>query len=57
MEEYIENGAQPGWLIDPQEKKVWIYRPNRAVECLDHPVTVSGDPELPGFILPLDRIR
>jgi Uma2 family endonuclease len=56
LEEYIENGAQLGWLIDPQEKKVWIYRPNSAVECLDHPVMVSGDPELPGFTLPLDRI-
>ncbi|HWQ34545.1 MAG TPA: Uma2 family endonuclease [Blastocatellia bacterium] len=56
LEEYIENGAQLGWLIDPQEKKVWIYRPNSAVECLDHPSTVSGDPELPGFLLPPDRI-
>lgn len=56
LEEYIENGAQLGWLIDPQEKKVWIYRPHSAVECLDHPATVSGDPELPGFLLPLDRI-
>lgn len=56
MEEYIENGAQLGWLIDPLERKVWVYRPNSSVECLDHPATVSGEPELPGFVLPLDRI-
>ncbi|HZS05151.1 MAG TPA: Uma2 family endonuclease [Blastocatellia bacterium] len=56
MEEYIENGARLGWLIDPLERKVWVYRPNAAVECLDHPSTVSGDPELPGFVLPLGRI-
>jgi len=56
LQEYIENGAQLGWLIDPVEKKVWVYRPNSAVECLDNPETVSGDPVLRGFVLPLERI-
>jgi Uma2 family endonuclease len=56
MQEYIDNGAGLGWLIDPLEKKVWVYRPNAAVECLDGPATVSGDPVLPGFVLPLERI-
>ena len=26
MSEYIENGAQLGWLIDPFKKNVYIYR-------------------------------
>ncbi len=56
MQEYIESGAQLGWLIDPLEKKVWIYRPEAAVACLENPATVSGDPVLPGFVLPLDKI-
>ena len=56
MEEYIENGAQLGWLIDPIEKNVWIYRPNVEVECLINPANVNGDPELPGFVLPMDKI-
>jgi len=56
MQEYIDNGAQLGWLVDPLEKKVWIYRPNIPVECLDNPATVSGDPVVAGFILPLDMI-
>jgi Uma2 family endonuclease len=56
MGEYIANGAQLGWLIDPQERKVYVYRPDAAVECLDHPASVSGDPLLPGFILSLDKI-
>ena len=51
MEEYITNGAQLGWLIDPLERKVHVYRPQAAVEVLDDPETVSGEPLLPGFTL------
>ena len=56
MQEYIDNGALLGWLIDPLQKKVWIYRPDVAPECLDDPASVNGDPLLPGFVLPLDMI-
>jgi Uma2 family endonuclease len=56
MEEYCANGASLGWLIDPQERKVYVYRPGKGVECLDHPKRLSGDPELPGFVLKLARI-
>lgn len=50
MEEYVENGAQLGWLIDPAEKCVYIYRPGQQPECLRDPATVTGDPILPGFV-------
>ncbi len=53
MEEYRENGARLGWLIDPLEQRVHVYRPGRSVEVLDHPADASGDPELPGFVLDL----
>lgn len=56
MQEYIDNRAQLGWLIDSLEKKVWVYRPHVAVECLDNPESVNGDPVLAGLVLPLDRI-
>lgn len=56
MQEYLDNGAQLGWLIDPLEKKVYVYRPQAPVEGLDHPETVSGEPLLPGFLLPLAKI-
>lgn len=56
MLEYIENGARLGWLIDPQEQRVYIYRPGHALEVLDDPETVSGDPVLPGFALELSGI-
>jgi Uma2 family endonuclease len=56
MQEYLDNGAQLGWLIDPIERKVYVYRPQAPVECLDDPPTLSGDPVLPGFILELGRV-
>lgn len=56
MQEYIENGAQLGWLIDPKEKKVHIYRPGAPVEILDNPAEVSGEPLLKGFTLKLAGI-
>ena len=56
MQEYLDNGAQLGWLIDPLERRVYVYRPGAAVERLDNPTTISGDPELPGFVLDLTRI-
>ena len=56
MEEYIENGARLGWLLDPVGKQVHIYRPGEPVEILDNPETVSGEPVLPGFGLDLSEI-
>ncbi|HYE74524.1 MAG TPA: Uma2 family endonuclease [Blastocatellia bacterium] len=56
MQEYLENGAQLGWLIDPIQKKVYVYRPGVDEECLDNPASVSGEPLLPGFTLSLSNI-
>ena len=56
MAEYIENGARLGWLIDRQNKKVYVYRPQRKIEILKEPATVSGEDVLPGFVLDLREI-
>ena len=56
MQEYMDNGAQLGWLIDPKHKQVEIYRIGQAVEVLKNPSTLSGETILPGFILTLQRI-
>ncbi len=56
MREYLANGARLGWLIDPQNRCVEVYRPGQEVQVLDNPSSVSGDPELPGFVLDLERI-
>ena len=53
MTEYIENGAQLGWLIDSIQKKVYVYRPGAEVEELENPDSISGDPLLKGFVLDL----
>lgn len=56
MREYIENGAQLGWLIEPEERRVYVYRSQSPVECAENPATISGDPILSGFVLDLQRI-
>ncbi|NJK39730.1 MAG: Uma2 family endonuclease [Oscillatoriales cyanobacterium RM1_1_9] len=56
MQEYLENGAKLGWLIDPQKQQVYIYRPEQAVEILEQPMALSGETVLPGFELNLRRI-
>lgn len=56
MDEYIANGARLGWLIDPIERTVHVYRPGRAIERLVDVDRVTGDPELQGFVLPLEDV-
>jgi Uma2 family endonuclease len=56
MEEYISNGAQFGWLIDPKGRKVYVYRPQVEVEVLSDPQTISGEPILRGLSLELKAI-
>ena len=56
MREYLENGASLGWLIDHKNQKVEIYRQNRDVEVLDHPLSLSGEDVLPGFVLDLTEV-
>ncbi|NEO44462.1 Uma2 family endonuclease [Moorena bouillonii] len=56
MVEYMENGAKLGWLINPQQRQVEVYRPGLTVEILDNPVELSGEEVLPGFLLDLHRV-
>lgn len=56
MQEYIDNGSQLGWLIDPKHKTVEIYRPNQPIQVLKAPASVSGENILPEFILDLTEI-
>jgi Uma2 family endonuclease len=56
MREYINNGARLGWLINPQQRQVEIYRPELVVEVLENPSQLSGEAVLPGFVLNLRRL-
>jgi Uma2 family endonuclease len=56
MQEYIDNGVRLGWLLDPQNQRVEIYRPGQDVEVLQSPTSLSGEDVLPGFMLDLTQI-
>jgi Uma2 family endonuclease len=54
MLEYLDNGLRLGWLIDPQEQRVEIYRPGQPVEILALPALLLGEDVLLGFTLELE---
>lgn len=56
MREYMDNGARLGWLIDPKNRQVEIYRQGQDVEVQSQPQTLSGEDVLSGFVLHLDFI-
>ena len=56
MNEYLENGAQLGWLIDPQSRQVEIYQPDLPVKILKDPAELSGESVLVGFRLAMNRV-
>lgn len=51
MQEYMDNGSQLGWLIAPDTQQIFIYHPDQPTQRLRGPVTLNGDPILPGFRL------
>ncbi len=54
--DYMACGGQLAWLLDPTTRSVHVYRPGAEAEILADPVSVSGDPILPGFVLALDEL-
>ena len=54
MQEYIDNGARLGWLIDLENETVYIFQENKEVETLhDFTNPLSGADILRGFVLSL----
>jgi Uma2 family endonuclease len=53
MQEWIDNGAQLGWLIDPERRAVEIYRPNREPEIRTNIETIVAESPVEGFVLDL----
>ncbi len=53
MSEYLASGLRLGWLINPQQQQVEIYRLNSGVEIINLPAILSGEDVLPGFVLHL----
>jgi Uma2 family endonuclease len=56
MDEYMQNGARLGWLIDPKNRCAYVYRPGRTMERLENPSSLSGEEVLPGFQFKVSEI-
>lgn len=53
MQEYISNGLRLGWLVNPQDRQVEVYKANRVKRVLENPKQVDGEDVLPGFVFEL----
>lgn len=56
MNIWIANGALLGWLIDPFEDVVLIYRPDAEPEQLERPDSLSGEDVCEGLKVSLERV-
>lgn len=56
MKEWIENGTQLGWLIDPKKKQTHVYRPNSEVKTFNFSVNLSGEDVLKGLTVNLNEL-
>ena len=51
MQEYRASGLRLGWLINPQDEQVEIYRADGVVKKIDFPAQLPGEDVLLGFEL------
>ena len=56
MQEYIENGARLGWIIDSEARQVLVFQPPKKLFILDKPEFLSADEVLKGFKLDMQKI-
>lgn len=56
MSEYMNCGVKLGWLINPDEKTVNIYRLGEEAETVTNPSSLSGEDILPGLVVDLNEI-
>ena len=56
IKEYQDNDVKLGWLINPQQQQVEIYRLGQSTEILNKPLTISGEDILTGLVIELDFI-
>jgi len=54
MQEYLDSGVRLGWLFNPHDQQVELYRQGQDKEVKSLPVQLSGETVLPGFILQVD---
>ncbi len=56
MDLWLRNGVRLGWLVDPFDQRVWIYRPGAEPVLLERPEELSDEEVLPGLTIDLRRI-
>jgi len=56
MLEWIANGVELGWLIDPRKQSVTIYRPGREPETRTAITSIDGEGPIEGFTLDLEPV-
>lgn len=56
MQEYLDNGTRLGWLVNPKERQVEIYRPGQAAEVIVAPATLSGEGVLPDLVVNISQL-
>jgi Uma2 family endonuclease len=42
VQDYLKFGVPVVWVVDPSERRVWVYRPNAAVEEAENSVKLDG---------------
>ena len=57
MRDWLRNGAELAWLIDPERQAVEVYRPGEpAPDVLEAVTAVYGEGPVAGFVLEMARI-
>jgi len=56
MEQWIANGVQVAWLIEPETRAVRVYRPGESMEMFENPASVQGMGPVRGFELLMGRV-
>lgn len=56
LDTYLRSGVRVVWVIDPHDHTVLIYRPGAAPELVNAEQELNGEPELPGFRVPVARL-
>ncbi len=57
MQEYLDSGVRLGWLFNPQDQQVEIYRLGQVKETRSLPTQLSGEDVLRGFTLQVERFE
>lgn len=56
VHEYLDAGVRLVWVIDPESRRAFIFRPAREPEIVDADGELRGEDVVPGFVLHLVEV-